>query len=333
MNDKSPQVGDLVLGGRFVLLQQVKASLGSTPIYLGTKGVCRYCGTRNPSRFRELAHAFPESLGNKWIFSRDECDDCNDRFSVYEDALAKAVSPFLTLGGIKGKDNKVRQTGRSKGRAIMARREGGERPQVFMALNEVNWQDLVRIDPGSYRIQLTTLVAAVPFKPRHAYKALTKMAIALLPDDELTNYQKLRAWLLDIDDDVDFHQLEVAMSFASIGNAPPLMAGSLLRRANPADVVPHILFILTSGSLCLQIDLMSDHLEDHLPPIFPGAIRIRWSNIVGGAEGRKAINFQYSDPIHLNWSSRKSAAQPIESLVLDFDQATCEGRWTPNFRK
>jgi hypothetical protein len=64
---------------------------------------------------------------------------------------------------------------------------------------------------------------------------------------------------------VEFPRLEVGISFASIGNAPPLTSGTLLRRRDPADVVPHILFIFTAGSVCFQIDLMSDHLEDHLP--------------------------------------------------------------------
>ena len=43
---------------------------------------------------------------------RDECDDCNAKSSVYEDALTKAVGPSLTLGGTKGKRG-VRQTDRS----------------------------------------------------------------------------------------------------------------------------------------------------------------------------------------------------------------------------
>jgi len=30
------------------------------------------------------------------------------------------------------------------------------------------------------------------FRPRHAYKALAKMGFALLPEEELPNYEKLR---------------------------------------------------------------------------------------------------------------------------------------------
>jgi hypothetical protein len=58
----------------------------------------RYCGRVGAASFRKIARTFSESLGNKWIVSLDECDSCNAPFSLYEDALAKAVSPFLNSG-------------------------------------------------------------------------------------------------------------------------------------------------------------------------------------------------------------------------------------------
>ncbi|MGY8681268.1 HNH endonuclease [Bradyrhizobium sp. UFLA05-153] len=122
--DKGPRIGDPVLGGRYSLLAQVKGSIGGGKVFLGTAGRCRYCRETNPARFRMVAHTFPEALGNKWVISRDECDGCNQTFSIYDDAIARAVSPFLTLGGVKGKSNKIRQTGRSEGDAVISRRIG-----------------------------------------------------------------------------------------------------------------------------------------------------------------------------------------------------------------
>jgi hypothetical protein len=105
-NKIGPQIGDRVLGGMYTLLQQTKGAIGGEVTYLGLKGVCRYCGCTDASRFRNVSHTFPEALGNKWIVSLDECDNCNKLFSVYDDALSNSVSPFLTLGGVKGKKNK-----------------------------------------------------------------------------------------------------------------------------------------------------------------------------------------------------------------------------------
>lgn len=329
--DKGPRIGDAVLGGRYSLLAQVKGSIGGGTVFLGTAGRCRYCGETDPAHFRMMAHAFPEALGNKWVISRDECDSCNQIFSKYDDAIARAVSPFLTLGGVKGKSNKVRQTGRSEGEAVLSQRGGGDGQGINMsATNADPAEHFSATADGLLRMSMP--VAGVPFRPRRAYKALVKMGMSLLPEEELDNYSKLRAWLLDADDRVDFPNLGVGLSFASVGNAPSIAVGTLLRRTNPADHVPHILFIFSAGSICMQIDLMSDHLEDHLPPVPIGSINIEWSNIIYDPEGSATIAFRYGKPVHLNWSSLESEPQPVKAVILDFNPQTCAGSLTPIFR-
>ncbi|WP_271620533.1 hypothetical protein [Bradyrhizobium sp. CCBAU 51745] len=155
-------------------------------------------------------------------------------FSKYDDAIANAVSPFLTLGGVKGKSNKVRQTGRSAGDSVISRRGGADGQGVNVFANNADPAQHVSVTAqGLFR--MTMPVAGVPFRPRLAYKALVKMGLALLPDDEAKHYTKLRAWLLDVDDKVDFPNLGMGMSFASVGNAPPIVVGALLRRTNPGS--------------------------------------------------------------------------------------------------
>lgn len=234
MTELPRKVGDLVLGGRYTFLSEAKGSIGGARIVLGKKGICRFCGTRDAARFQNTAHTFPEALGNKWVFSRDECDDCNGKiFSLYDEELTKAVGPFLTLGGVRGKGNKVRATGRTGGRSHIEQRRGTDgRRQISVTVLGDDAMDVAAVDPQTGRLRLTTPIAAVPFKPRFAYKALCKMAVALLPENELANYNKLIAWLLNPSDAEDFPVLEVGISFASIGNAPPLATGQLLRRTS-----------------------------------------------------------------------------------------------------
>ena len=326
-----PGIGDAVLNGRYILLSQAKGSSGGDRVLVGKQGRCRYCHQTSTDRFRTTAHTFAEALGNKWIVSRDECDDCNQLFARYDDALAKAVSPFLTLGGTKGKGNKVRQTGRTGGRAVMSHNKTMTGPGLMFVANDADFGKCFGVGPGGV-LELKLPVDDVPFKPRYAYKALAKMGFALLPDEELPNYEKLRLWLRDVNDSVDFPILEVGLSFASIGHAPALATGSLLRRQNPADMVPHIIFILSVGSICFQLDLMSDHLEDHIPLAPKGSVSIEWTNIVGDPQSAETIQFIYGKPMHLNWSSPLNQPQPVKEIHIDFNPRTNAGSIRPVFR-
>jgi hypothetical protein len=328
---QGPNIGDPVVNGRYTLLAQVKGSIGGGPVSVGARGSCRYCHETRRDRFRTTAHAFTEALGNKWIVSRDECDGCNQFFSKYDDSLAKAVSPFLTLGGVKGKSNKVRQTGRTAGDAVISRYDTETGQGLSFVSSNADFKEHISVSPDGV-IQLRIPVAGVQFWPRYAYKALAKMGFALLPEDELPNYEKLRLWLLDDKDTVDFPHLEVGLSFASIGQAPPLAVGTLLRRAVPDDKIPHIVFSLSIGSICFQIDLLSDHLEDHIPLAPLEAVRVEWTNIVGDPESSRTLEFRYGKQMFVNWASPLNEAQPVREIRLDYNVRTARGSITPVFR-
>jgi hypothetical protein len=173
----------------------VKGGGDDQKIYLGNEVLCRFCGSSDPTQFRTAAHTIPEALGNKWIFSRDECDNCNSKFGAYDDALANSISPFLTLGGTKGKENKVRQTGRTT-RNFVRHQSADQGRQLSIYLRDAEPHSLIKVTSDGLYFRIP--IAAVPFRARHGYKALTKIGFALLPDDELRHFEKLRAWLSKI---------------------------------------------------------------------------------------------------------------------------------------
>lgn len=329
MDDK---IGDRILGGRYEVYRQVRGALGDGRVELGRRGRCRFCRRGPGATFRQVAHTIPEALGNKWIISLDECDDCNALFSRYEGALANAVAPLLTLGGVQGKSGEVRQTGRSAGNSVLTRTAGPERPHIALRANGFEASQLVGFNTINGQLLLKMPIAGVPFRPRHAYKALCKVALAIMPETDLAAYERLRLWLQDLSDTLDFPVLDVALSAGSVGNAPALAVATLLRRLDPDDPIPHFLFILCAGSVCLQIDLMSDQLEDHLPPTPIGAVNIRWANILAGGEGQQPIRLDYGAPVHLNWTAQSTEPQPIEFVRLDFDPQTTAAELTPLLR-
>jgi hypothetical protein len=204
------------LTGPYEVLNHVHGSIGNQRVLIGKRGRCRFCGTDDRRKFKKTAHTFPEALGNKWVFSLDECGDCNHRFGIYESELVSSVGPFLTLGGVKGKGNQVRQTGRSAGPAYLRHTRDSDGLRGISTYVHTGTAPLppLGIDPRTGEMVWDVPVANEWFRPRRAYKALSKIAYSLLPDEELPNYEQLRAWLLDLADNVDFPVLEVAFSYA-----------------------------------------------------------------------------------------------------------------------
>ncbi|MCH6256817.1 hypothetical protein MLD52_09685 [Puniceicoccaceae bacterium K14] len=299
---------------------------------MGTsKGVCRFCEVDSPT-FKQCSHTFPEALGNKWVFSRDECDCCNALFSKYETALVDCLKPLLTMGGVKGK-KRIPQSGRTLGSTYIKHSNSGEpRRQSWHCKGESLSDYGPRLDQKTGLMDMKLPIPEIPFVPRYAYKALAKMGYALLPDDELKNYAMLKDWLQNPKDQLNFPILDVQLSFASIGNAPSTVSGVLLRRTDSADEIPHILFIFSAGSICLQIDLMSDHLEDHISLMPAGFVKLRWTSVIEGDQEGKAIKLTYSEPVTLNWNSSDPSPQPIESMNLKFNPITRVASFHPNLR-
>src|SRR5690606_5433846 len=178
-------------------------------------------------------------------------------------------------------------------------------------------------------IRMKLPIAETAFRPRLAYKAIAKMGLALLPDEELDNYQRLRAWVLAAAERSLFRSLNVTLSFASISNSPHLVCSTLLRRIDPRAAIPHIVFVFCAGSVCIQIGLMPDRFDGHLSQ--STVINIKWRSIVKGPDGQSLL-FDYGHPVHRDWSSHDPETQPVEYFWLEFNPRTCEGSITPVFR-
>jgi len=323
------------LDDAYALLRHVQASSSDSKIKLGARGPCRFCGRTGRNNFRKEAHTFPISLGNRWVVSLDECDICNEQvFSRYEDALAKAVGPVLTLGGTRGRSGKVRSSGRSTAPVTIRRRHHAEsNPELSVTAPLDDPRLFISANRKTGDLRLPILTPPEAFVPQYAYKALAKMAYAMLPTEDLSHYSKLRAWLIDEAKLLDFPFLEVGVSFGSVGNAPEMVAGTLLRRRNNGDPLPYTIFIFCAGSVCLQIELMSDHLEDHLPPMRPGQVKINFSVIIADDDDRNPITIEYGAPQLVTWHASKPQPSFIESVVMDFNIRSSEGELTPILRR
>jgi hypothetical protein len=92
------------LEGYEMTVNRIVASRGPNE-FLGRKpSVCRFCSGAAPEvTFRKGAHAIPELAGNGTLLSLYECDDCNNRFSAFEDDLGKLTLLERIAGQVLGK--------------------------------------------------------------------------------------------------------------------------------------------------------------------------------------------------------------------------------------
>jgi hypothetical protein len=171
----------------------------------------------------------------------------------------------------------------------------------------------------------------VAFIPARAYKALAKMGLALIPDDELIHFKSELAWLLSLSNAGHVRDHHVVASFGTIGNAPPLVAGCLLRRRDPTVPLPYMLFVCCIGSICMQVAIKADVLDAHVPHDAVCLVNLQWTNVIGGP-GATALTIAYDHRVEWEWGALESTPQPVEAMILTFNQRTLEGVFEPVFR-
>jgi hypothetical protein len=286
---------------------------------IGTNGSCRFCGKDDRKLFRNEAHTFPEGLGNKWFFSQDECDQCNTLFSAYDDALCKSVGALLTILGVKGKGNKVRQTGRSSGSHNIkyVSENTSERAVITVLDVDNNVKPPTDLAFRFFEGRQVSILVPTPievFVPRYAYKCLVKMALAIMPETELHKFECLKTWLLNKDDDADFPFLDVGLSIRTEFDVEEMMSATLLKRKSPNANLPYMIFVFCVGPICWQIDLLPDHEDENCGLVFFGFLNLSWALSFSDQTGcPKEIG--YPRPIHMDWRSRKTVPVPISNVT------------------
>ncbi|KQT62076.1 MULTISPECIES: HNH endonuclease [unclassified Aureimonas] len=152
---------------------------------------CRFCKRSKPEvKFSKDAHVVPAFVGNKVLFSRYECNECNERFSKFEDDLAK-----MTMG-----DRALGQVPKRKGYASLkpqGKKSSFERGPNGVVIKQYMDEGVFTVDAANS--QFITTYDTQPFRPLGAYKALAKIAFTLLPETELSRFEELRVWLRESD--------------------------------------------------------------------------------------------------------------------------------------
>jgi hypothetical protein len=218
--------------------------------------VCRYCGKTTPAvTFRRIAHALPELIGNHWILAHDECDDCNTLFSnSVEDHLSKYVMSRRTLSQHEGKNGVPSYKDNEGLRVDVA--------DGVLRIKHPEEKNLVDLNEAQIKLSMRSQ----PYIPIAVFKAFVKMAVAVMPQHELSNCAHLLAWIRNADhaaDDIPMtplflHEQSIA------GHPYSSLDICLLRRKDSVSNCPYLYFFVSFSHTRYQILVPMPEKDGHL---------------------------------------------------------------------
>lgn len=157
---------------------------------ISPKKRCRFCGKTMPEvKFKKDAHAISELVGNKRIFLRNECDDCNELFGrLYEDAFSAYLGAARTVSQTEGKNG------------VPSYKDNNETIRIDVGRERIVIQEAYKQENiDFYEDHADLHLKKEPYSPLAAYKALVVMALSIMPYDEFKCFRETAEWLLEED--------------------------------------------------------------------------------------------------------------------------------------
>jgi len=210
---------------------------------------CRFCRRCDPEvTFRNDAHGIPEFLGNKSIFTQNECDECNQRLAhSVEDHLAKWFGPIRTVCQMRGKRGFPKYKA-SDGSARVERREAGLR---FDLINPNAYGEVQAHLKGAGPVDLPWSMPTQPYIPVAAAKCLVKVACCVAPPEDLPHLKHTIAWVTSQDHSACPLRIDPMLVQYSFTPGPmPYGDGQvfLMRRRNDKDRVPYFIVAIATAN-------------------------------------------------------------------------------------
>lgn len=214
--------------------------------------VCRFCNKKHPeAKFRDDAHIIPESIGNRYLISDFECDDCNKKLGKYDDQLSHFLGVARTLNKTKGKEgiptykspDKNVRAGESdfygiSGAIVISREDLLDKSFTFDANSGVGM--LTFIKPS--------------YIPLLVYKSVLKMALTCLKAEHLPDYKLAIQYLTTTKLDKDVKGASVVCSYnLPFGMGWDVPFAAIYRKKDRQSPIPTHIFMLHFQNTIYQI--------------------------------------------------------------------------------
>ncbi|MCL2829739.1 MAG: helix-turn-helix domain-containing protein [Betaproteobacteria bacterium] len=148
--------------------------------------ICRFCRgtTKTGAKFDKEAHAIPAALGNKFLKLADECDTCNGYFGEeIEPTLVELLNIQRVFLGIEARGRLP--TVKFPGGTMFHENKDGKRMVVVSG----------KISEDASGVLSAQLGRGKPIVPQNFYRALSKIALSVIPEEELLALKKTAQWV------------------------------------------------------------------------------------------------------------------------------------------
>jgi hypothetical protein len=147
--------------------------------------ICKYCGEKEPNKFKSKAHLLPEFTGNKEWFCYNECDNCNNKFGVYEYNLKNFGAFKNSHLPISGKKKFPKYVDGNNNFVAQFKNEN------TLIMNTKGNNDFFKIVDDKIKIESITM----PFVPLYVYKSFVKFAFSLMEKKDYEQFCSGISWL------------------------------------------------------------------------------------------------------------------------------------------
>lgn len=251
--------------------------------------ICRFCGKSAADvKFKHEPHIIPRLLGHNYGVSDFECDACNSHFGTLENHFADYLGLARTVTSV-GK-NKVPKFISPLESLIAAKTSNGPN-QDFITISDESRDNFVfNAEKSVWQIKYTKN----PHTPLNVYKCLLKIALGVLPDYEIENYQAIREFILNGAHTPYFQRfarvLQLTTQFST-----ELPYCIIFQKKNLKDPVPMHMMYLAFGNVSYQLCLPFHKLDGYVD--YAGQVKLTYAPplVFSDISGDEEFDYQELD--------------------------------------
>jgi len=163
-------------------------------IFIGDKNKkqCLFCGNEDKGQFKKDAHVLPASLGNRSVFSHEECDICNEKFGeTLEQHLANKFTLERAFSRRGGRTGTIKHKPKMQEKLTFI--ESSSTSETVIISKQIDSDTILTHDNDNNEFSIDVEVPS--YKPYYVAQSLARMAMFIMPDEYRATYKHIFNWL------------------------------------------------------------------------------------------------------------------------------------------